>query len=202
LQPPSGFVNTLAEANDLRLEKPNTAAERRLFKQLDTCTGASLAAPHKEAMQAQDCRHGGLDKRSSHGGETADSVGPTPAGNLAVHPVSSAVLQASKETQHKSSSHNMQSASKSKALGVQGKDWARYRCQYTRIPATVHDTTSASPAELTAANMDKSPLLGKLFLSHPPGAHRLLAELQFSFMTFLVGKSLKGVCALATKCVI
>ena len=130
LRPVSGFVDPLAEAQDLTLLKPSTAAEQRLLNQLSS--GRSN------------------DHRS------ADS-----------------------------SASELHIASK------------QSRCRYTSIPPAA---TSARAADLTAANLDKSTLLEEIFLSKPEGDELLLSELQFSFATFLVGKSLESARLLHNTC--
>ena len=131
LCPVSGFVDPLAEAQDLTLLKPSTAAEQRLLDQLSS-------------------------------GRSND---------------------------HRSADNN--SASE---LHIASK---QSRCRYTSIPPAA---TSARAADLTAANLDKSTLLEEIFLSKPEGDELLLSELQFSFATFLVGKSLESARLLHNTC--
>jgi hypothetical protein len=181
LQPPAGFIDTLAEAQDLTLEKPKTAAECRLFEQLSECTRASGASSCTAPIQTANCGQEALAECNNHAPDAGDTEAAHAPSMLSKIPV---VSQHGVQVQRTSSSSNAQD--------TQRTDWSNYCCRYTHIPASVRDRSAATPADLTAANMDKSRLLSQCFLSRPTGALRLLAELQFSFVTFVVGKSLKS----------
>lgn len=186
LQPSAGFIDTLAEAQDLTLDKPRTAAERRLFEQLRERKGASGASHRTAHIRTQDCSQEELAECNNHAHDAEDDEA-TAAHAPPIQPESSVVLQDAKEAKCRSSS--------SSAQDTMEVNRSTYCCQYTQFPASVRDSSAATPAELTAANMDKSHLLSKWFLSRPFGALRLLAELQFSYVTFVVGKSLRSVCS-------
>jgi len=69
------------------------------------------------------------------------------------------------------------------------------RCYYTPITRLVK-RPGLSPAQLTALNMDKSPLLEEIMLSNRKGTDDdttwLLGEFQYSFLAFLLGHSAQG----------
>jgi A1 cistron-splicing factor AAR2 len=69
------------------------------------------------------------------------------------------------------------------------------RCYYTPITRLVK-RPGLSPAELTALNIDKSPLLEEIILSNRKGTDDdttwLLGEFQYSFLAFLLGHSAQG----------
>ncbi|KAG1676959.1 hypothetical protein FOA52_014835 [Chlamydomonas sp. UWO 241] len=66
------------------------------------------------------------------------------------------------------------------------------RCFYTRLPRLIK-AKGMSPAQLTAANMDKSAqLLGVARDRHGGALEPLLGELQFAFIAFVYGQSLDG----------
>ena len=78
------------------------------------------------------------------------------------------------------------------------------RCFYTRLPTRLVKQPGLSAAELTARNLDKSPVLldaveawwGGRFLPSTAGGvgplAGLLGELQFAFVAFVYGQSLDG----------
>lgn len=137
LAPPSGFLDPLAEARDLNLAKPATAAERRLLQQLAT---------GREAFPESD--------------------GAAPASTEAGAPQAAAASAPQRERRDG-------------------------RCCYTAISANVK-SGGVGAAGLTAANLDKSAVLERLFLGSAGGAAALLGELQFAFVNFVAGKSLEG----------
>ena len=84
-----------------------------------------------------------------------------------------------------------------------GEAWAApERCRYTAIPRSVRGA-GMSGVQLTQANLDKSALLVELFGLSSVGAEaNVLGELQFAFVTFLVGQSLEGTAAISLSCVV
>jgi hypothetical protein len=88
------------------------------------------------------------------------------------------------EVQARPSGHEQDGAT----VGALVDDGLQGRSRYTPIPATVRDVVAS---KVTSANLDKSDLLSRLFLQQK-ASHSLLGELQFAFVSFLVGKSLEG----------
>ncbi|XP_074287419.1 uncharacterized protein LOC141612515 [Silene latifolia] len=65
-------------------------------------------------------------------------------------------------------------------------------CYYTTIPRIIKQK-GISGAELTSLNLDKTQILERILLKEYDGVEdRLLGELQFSFIAFLMGQSLEG----------
>ncbi|KAH9603570.1 hypothetical protein KSS87_007118 [Heliosperma pusillum] len=65
-------------------------------------------------------------------------------------------------------------------------------CYYTTIPRIIKQK-GISGAQLTSLNLDKTQILEKILLKEYDGVEdRLLGELQFSFIAFLMGQSLEG----------
>jgi AAR2 protein len=147
LRPTSGYVDPLAEAQDLALLKPATAAEAAMLEQLTH--GREAHPPAAAAATA-----------SGQGGVCAQAAAAHYGGNAG-----------------------------GAQTGVHGK---RGRCRYTEISAVSSGTGGSEPGRVTAANLDKSELLERLFLKQHDGKAQLLGELQFAFVTFLMGKSLES----------
>ena len=70
------------------------------------------------------------------------------------------------------------------------------RCRYTAIPDPLIKDAGLSAAELTAWNMDKSAALDRLLEEAYKGrTDAFLGEMQFAYLAFLLGHSLRGSCS-------
>jgi A1 cistron-splicing factor AAR2 len=66
------------------------------------------------------------------------------------------------------------------------------QCYFTTIPR-VRPPTGSTPSQVTAMNMDRSPVLDHMIEKDYDGNPNLfLGELQFSFVSFLLGQSFEG----------
>ncbi len=181
LSPVGGNISVMAEADDPDLLQPKTEAERQLVQQLQQ----------------------GRAKLS----ERMASLGIAPPTELPprakASEVRSATLQGDvdMDTGGDESRPPVASSSSASSSG---------RCFYTRLPARLVKQRGLSASELTAVNLDKSPVLlaaaAKRLASLSPsieggkeggqgrgGSLRgLLGELQFAFVAFVYGQSLDG----------
>ncbi|KAK9733538.1 hypothetical protein RND81_04G073900 [Saponaria officinalis] len=79
-----------------------------------------------------------------------------------------------------------------KESGISEKKGCKKGRFYTPIPRVVKQK-GISGAELTSLNLDKTQILERIFMKDYDGVEdRLLGELQFSFIVFLMGQSLEG----------
>ena len=165
----------MAEAEDPDLLEPKTDAERDLVRQLKE---GRLKRQQQQQQQQQQ------GQSTPSGMEDDSAVAMSVDGQPGLDPSTSGVMGGHEGTRV-------------------GRKMLGGRCFYTRLPTRLVKQQGLTAAELTARNLDKSPVLlqaamsryGKRLTSSADGMGALaglLGELQFSFVAFIYGQSLDG----------
>jgi len=170
-----GEISLMAEALDPDLMQPRTEAERKLVQQLQE--GHARQQERTAALHATPMDTAPMDTDTAAAAAAAAAQGSE--------------VSTSAGEQHGGSSGSCAAA---------GSDQTRWgRCFYTRLPRLVK-APGAQGAELTALNLDKTAALEQVAAAGGDSSgKRLLGELQFAYLAFLLGQSLEGVLMLGVE---
>ncbi|KAL9230076.1 hypothetical protein vseg_005468 [Gypsophila vaccaria] len=123
--------------------------------------------------------------------DVIDRIEPI-GGEITVESESSLLGVIPKTAMEKTLAEQLENSKFHKESGNSEKKGCKKGCYYTPIPRVVKQK-GISGAELTSLNLDKTQILERIITKDYDGVEdRLLGELQFSFIAFLMGQSLEG----------